>query len=344
MNDGAKSEARALAERIYDLDTDVYNKLESILGRVYNDDRERCVERIISMINSKVQHHTLNKEIAMISNMARTIGDKEVSRQLVQEARSITKQVNAYTREHTVVDILDKTLGQLNAIPLKSRFSERDSKIICIAKAYGSGGTEIGYNLAQALGLGYYDSIIIREIMNRMDKTGRSVWGTEDFYEKRKGDAPVYNGQAFKTESSFSFAQMKEDFVKYHGLPKSDAMFFMESEFMKKLAKKKNFLVVDRYAEAVLTYDRVPHVSIFISAPFETRVQRLAQVHEDKTEAQLRKMLKKIDDEDHKIYKKFTGDDWGAADNYDITLNAANYGIQGTVDLLLHLLESEMKF
>ena len=34
---------RELAERIYDLDAEVYTRLGSSLGRVFNRDRERCV-------------------------------------------------------------------------------------------------------------------------------------------------------------------------------------------------------------------------------------------------------------------------------------------------------------
>ena len=38
---------RELAERIYDLDAEVYSCLGSSLGRVFNRDRERCVTELL---------------------------------------------------------------------------------------------------------------------------------------------------------------------------------------------------------------------------------------------------------------------------------------------------------
>ena len=41
-----KEEIKELAEHIYDLDAEVYVHLGSSLGRVFNRDRERCVNRV----------------------------------------------------------------------------------------------------------------------------------------------------------------------------------------------------------------------------------------------------------------------------------------------------------
>lgn len=61
---------RELAERIYDLDAEVYTQLGSSLGRVYNRDRERCVEEIVLLMKNRDQAHVLRSELALISNMA----------------------------------------------------------------------------------------------------------------------------------------------------------------------------------------------------------------------------------------------------------------------------------
>ncbi len=41
---------RNLAERIYDLDAEVYVQLGSSLGRVFNNDRKRCVDDMVSLM------------------------------------------------------------------------------------------------------------------------------------------------------------------------------------------------------------------------------------------------------------------------------------------------------
>lgn len=42
---------RKLAERIYDLDAKVYENLGSSLGRVFNGDKERCINDIVDKLN-----------------------------------------------------------------------------------------------------------------------------------------------------------------------------------------------------------------------------------------------------------------------------------------------------
>ncbi len=68
---------RELAERIYDLDAEVYSCLGSSLGRVFNRDRERCVTELVQLMMQRDSGHQIRSELALISNMARTIPDKE---------------------------------------------------------------------------------------------------------------------------------------------------------------------------------------------------------------------------------------------------------------------------
>ena len=72
-----KEYLRELAESIYDLDAEVYAQLGSSLGRVFNRDREGCVNDIIRLMLGN-DSHQLRSELALISNMARTIEKKEV--------------------------------------------------------------------------------------------------------------------------------------------------------------------------------------------------------------------------------------------------------------------------
>ena len=68
--------SRNLAESIYDLDAEVYAQLGSSLGRVFNRDREGCVSDMVQLMLRK-DSHQLRSELALISNMARTIEDRE---------------------------------------------------------------------------------------------------------------------------------------------------------------------------------------------------------------------------------------------------------------------------
>ena len=48
----AQWEIRELAEHIYDLDCEVYANLGSSLGRVFNRNREKCVDELVELLKS----------------------------------------------------------------------------------------------------------------------------------------------------------------------------------------------------------------------------------------------------------------------------------------------------
>lgn len=75
MKDNRKK-CLAIAERIYDLDVEVYRCVGSSLGRAFTSDRRTCVENLVNLMIESPKGHLLRSELAMISNMARTIRKK----------------------------------------------------------------------------------------------------------------------------------------------------------------------------------------------------------------------------------------------------------------------------
>ena len=74
-----------IARRIYDLDAEVYKVLGSSLGRVFNGDRDMTVRRLANLMCDFTQGHYLRSELALISNMARTIPVKADRSRLMTE-------------------------------------------------------------------------------------------------------------------------------------------------------------------------------------------------------------------------------------------------------------------
>ena len=66
-----------IAERIYDLDGEVYECVGSSLGRTFTGDKRTCVNNLVMLMRTKPQGHLLRSELALISNMARTIRKDE---------------------------------------------------------------------------------------------------------------------------------------------------------------------------------------------------------------------------------------------------------------------------
>jgi cytidylate kinase len=128
------------------------------------------------------------------------------------------------------------------------------------------------------------------------------------------------------------------DFSKYHGLPEKDALFFNQSNLIRDLARYEDCIIMGRCADVVLTNNNIPHISIYITAPLEQRIHRVMLINEGLTEKQAKKMVNRIDRNHVHYYKNYTGRVWGKSSNYDLCINSACYGIEGSVDLILRML------
>ena len=113
-----KENLQELAESIYDLDAEVYAQLGSSLGRVFNRDREGCVSDMVQLMLRK-DSHQLRSELALISNMARTIEDKGTRSMIMTEYNRILKEVIALPTSFASGDILDAKAAGLKHVSEK---------------------------------------------------------------------------------------------------------------------------------------------------------------------------------------------------------------------------------
>lgn len=327
---------RELAERIYDLDAEVYACLGSSLGRVFNRDRERCVTELVQLMKQRDNGHKLRSELALISNMARTIPDKAALSMIMQEYVRILDEVMALPTSFGNGDVLDEEKAKLNALNLKNRFSGNDHLIICISRTQGSAGNEIGFTLADRLRINYYDAEIFSAVLKRLEAEKDHVVDKAGYPGETLDKANLEN--AFAKQKKLTLRERFAEFSRYHGLSKRDAIFFNQSDLICDMAKNEDFIVMGRCADMILTNNHIPHVSIFITAPFEQRLQRMLQVHPDLNRKKTKRLLKWFDHQHQYYYHFFTGKRWGMASNYDLCINSASYGIEGSVDFILRML------
>lgn len=317
-------EIRDLAEKIYNLDSEVYEVLGSSLGRVFNGDKERCITDIMQLLHERRQGYKVRGELALISNMARTITDKSKRKEIMIKYDQILQEVMSIPTSFGDGDILDPKIADLNTMNLGERFGENDHLIICIGRTYGCGGNEIGFKLADELKMNFYDVSIMNEVLRRME-----------------GDYVPEEASAF-SETKRTPIQWIKEFVRYHGLSKSDIQFFDSSKLLVQKAKEEDFIVMGRFADAVLTNNHIPHISIFITAPERRRIQRIIAINNGAINAkQAKQLIEREDKRHHKKYKFYTGRKWSKASNYDLCINSASYGIQGSVDLIRKMIRND---
>ena len=190
--------------------------------------------------------------------------------------------------------------------------------VIALSRQYGSGGREIGRQLAHRLGIAFYDKEIIELAAGRgdielsrlegADENRSHPWLFESVYE---GGGPAGRGTS-----------------------PSDALYWLQSEIIRKKAREEDCLLVGRCANHVLARAGIPHISIYICAPLEKRIQQVGLLeHVDEKEAAA--LVRKTDKQRRAYYEQYTGRSWGAPENYDLCINSARYGVERTVDLLV---------
>lgn len=104
----SKNKYYDIAERIYDLDGEVYECVGSSLGRTFTGDKRSCVESLVNLMRTKPQGHLLRSELALISNMARTIRKDEDRSRLWKRYDDILKEIAALPTGFGKVEILDE--------------------------------------------------------------------------------------------------------------------------------------------------------------------------------------------------------------------------------------------
>ena len=320
------------ARRIDDMDAEGYRVLGSSLGRVFSSDRDMTVRRLANLMGDFTQGHYLRSELALISNMARTIPVKADRSRLMTEYTAILQELEKNPTHFGSVDILDQKMDDLNSMRLTGRFDQDSHLVVCISRTYGCAGTDIGFALADSLKINYYDSEIFTEVLDRLEADPDSVQDWVSFAHHQNLN------QSLGMDKHRSIRERLKEFNRYHGLSKEDAVFFNLSDLLCDMAKREDFIIMGRCADAILSNNGIPHISLFINAPFNLRVRRVMD-NDGLDKKGATKLLHQLDRRHRHYYEFYTGRKWGDPANYDLCINSASYGIDGSVALINRLIE-----
>jgi len=332
-NKNNKSDLANLAEQIYELDKKVYEATGSKLGRLFSDDKRSSVEEILETMTEDRKTHASRSMLALIGNMARSIKQKDYKtwKSIMTEYDRILKEVSKKINGFGRVEILDYEAAKLSDVSKAVETEEKHHRIICINRTYGSAGTEIGFGLADRLKCNFYDAEIFQEVINNLE-LGRNVNDIQTSsavgykYDRKKSSI-------YYEKNSDQLRYLLQNLNRYHGLPLKDAVFFKISEILCDLAKEEDFVVMGRCADAILTNNHIPHISIFITAPENERIKRMMEVNNIDYKT-ARKHLRRVDKFRAKYYSYYTSKDWYEVNNYDFSINSSRYGISGSIDLI----------
>lgn len=191
--------------------------------------------------------------------------------------------------------------------------------IITIGRQYGSGGREIGRRLSEKLGVPFYDKELIalaaresgmsEEVFQQVDEKA----GSSFLYSLSVGSI---GGARFQPLANLNF---------------NDQLFLFQNQIIKAIAKRSSCIFVGRCANYVLR-ERENVINVFIHAGVEERIARAVSEY-GHAEKEAADFVAKIDKSRAAYHNHYTGERWGDAKYYHLSLNSG-IGLDGCVELI----------
>lgn len=196
--------------------------------------------------------------------------------------------------------------------------------VICIGREFGSGGHDVGHELAQLLGIPYYD----KKLIDDMEGLGMDRQLIE------KADESKSSGLFNTPYYGVTEARLK-------GMNINDIVYQLQCEWICETAQKGHCVIVGRSADSVCEHAGIPYVSIFITSPYINRVEKEMADH-GLSERDAASAVIKADKQRRAYYNYYTDKEWASPSSYDICINAGVYGIDNTAQFLYKLLADEL--
>ena len=199
--------------------------------------------------------------------------------------------------------------------------------VITISRQFGTGGHEMGAELARRLGVKLLD----KQILNEMAKKSRIV---EEAMEKIEARNPLWR------DDFTDFYRNYMSRAEYNGLEHdqtSHDLFEAQAETIRQIVEEESCVIVGRCGFHI--FENHPNaLKIFVHSSEDCRKRRIA----DKYGLDLRDAAAMVVDNDYsrELYTKtYTGKDWTDARNYDISLDVRMFGVNGAVDFIMKCIE-----
>ncbi|MEG0963582.1 MAG: cytidylate kinase-like family protein [Lachnospiraceae bacterium] len=184
--------------------------------------------------------------------------------------------------------------------------------IITIGREFGSCGHIIGRELAQRLGVKYYDK-------ESLGKEARKEPGYDElraFYEEEPVNSILY---MIATDSRFNGK--------------------IPFEFIRNLASKEDCVIVGRCGNYILR-NQPDLTSVFVHAPKQYRIEQTAADRKISI-SKATDLVEKEDKSRSGFHKYYADEVWNTADGYQLTIDSSVIGIEEAVDLIIDFINKK---
>lgn len=206
----------------------------------------------------------------------------------------------------------------------------KTNTIITIGRQFGSGGREIGYMVAEKLGIKLYD----KEMLQRAAQDSGICEELFESHDEKPSNSFLYSLVMDTYSMGYSGST-------YNDMPINHKIFLAQFDAIKKIANEGSCILVGRCADYAL--EGYPNLlSVFIHADLDARIKRIAKKY-DLTDAKAKDLIIKTNKKRASYYNYYTDKRWGDADSYDVCLDSSVLGLEGTAEAIIKLIEIKEK-
>ncbi len=201
--------------------------------------------------------------------------------------------------------------------------------VITIGRQYGSAGREIGFRIAEKLGIKCYD----KEILSVAAKESGLCEKIFEAHDEKPTKSFLYS----LVMDTYSMGYTPSGYV---DMPIGHKIFLAQFDAIKNIAEKESCIFVGRCADYALE-DNPDLLSVFIHGTMEHRVQRIMERVGVKTEEEAQDLINKTDKKRAAYYNSYSNKKWGEAKTYNLSIDSGLLGIEGTADLIVDIVRNK---
>ena len=191
--------------------------------------------------------------------------------------------------------------------------------VVAIGREFGAQGCDIAEKLAEKLGVKLYDRQLVEEAAKKLEMDEHTVQKADEVSAKDiEGLKTTYGVGNFYLSTQVLDAQ---------------------ADIIERVAQNESCIIMGRCADYILK-DRDDCLKIYIYAPFDVRTKHIAEKY-DMSMFSAKRLVRQMDEKRDTYYKYVTGNRRGEHDGKDAMLDSSIMGVDGTVDMLLEMINKK---
>jgi cytidylate kinase len=199
--------------------------------------------------------------------------------------------------------------------------------IVTVSRQYGSGGSEVAERVARALGWKLYDNAVVEEVAQRLRMTPAEVSAREERVPSLV--------ERMASAMALGVPEMMPVVGDLAAQPSEERMVMMTQRVIEDAVRAGPAVLVGRGAQCMLAA-RADALHVFCYAPTEELVRYAVEVLDIPFHEAGRKVAEMNHQREEYVKLHFKRD-WRDLANYDLCVNTARLGLDGSAELVTQL-------